>query len=132
MGLKDTIKNFVSSEVADEELELTDEEIEESSNYEAPNAKGVGRMFSDVKMVLFELRSFEEAHEIANHLKMKRAAVVNLHKLDDKHKQRTIDFLTGVIYALDGVIQKIGHNVILCSPKSMPVQGEITLESDEE
>jgi len=72
------------------------------------------------------------AEEVARHLKEKRAAVVNLHRLPRDYAQRTIDFLTGVVFALDGSIQKIGHNVILCTPKSIGVHGEISLDSDEE
>ena len=41
-----------------------------------------------------------------------------------KFSQRTIDFLTGVIFALDGSIQKIGANVILCAPKGVGVHGK--------
>ena len=52
-------------------------------------------------------------------LKEGRAVVVNLHKLDREFAQRTIDFLTGVVFALDGKIQKIGTNVILCSPEGI-------------
>ncbi len=83
-------------------------------------------------MVLFEPRSFEEAEEIARHLKSRRAAVVNLHRLQRDYAQRTIDFLTGVVFALDGTIQKIGHNVILCTPKNVGVDGAISLDSDDD
>ena len=50
-----------------------------------------------------------------------------MHKLDRDYAQRTIDFLTGVVFALDGKIQKIGQNVILCSPAQIGVQGQINL-----
>jgi len=83
-------------------------------------------------MVLFEPRSFDEAEEVARHLKERRAAVVNLHRLPRDYAQRTIDFLTGVVFALDGSIQKIGHNVILCTPKSIGVHGKISLDGEEE
>jgi cell division inhibitor SepF len=83
-------------------------------------------------MVLFEPRSFEEAEEIARHLKQRRACVVNLHRLQRDYAQRTIDFLTGVVFALDGTIQKIGHNVILCTPQSVVVNGEISLDSEDD
>ena len=79
------------------------------------------------KMVLFEPRSFGEAEEVGQRLKEGRAVVVNLHKLDRDYAQRTIDFLTGVVFALDGKIQKIGQNVILCSPAEIGVQGSISL-----
>jgi len=64
---------------------------------------------------------------VGQRLKEGRAVVVNLHKLDREYAQRTIDFLTGVVFALDGKIQKIGQNVILCSPAEIGVQGTISL-----
>ena len=82
-------------------------------------------------MVLFEPRSFDEAEEIARHLKVRRACVVNLHRLQRDYAQRTIDFLTGVVFALDGTIQKIAHNTILLTPSTVGVEGVISLEADE-
>ena len=32
----------------------------------------------------------------------------------------------------DGSIQKIGHNVILCAPKSVGVHGKISIEGEED
>lgn len=132
MGLVDKIKNFVAPEEEEDEevLEYDDEEVETISQYEAPKSQ-VKKVASDTKMVLFEPRSFDEAEEIARHLKSRRAAVVNLHKLQRDYAQRTIDFLTGVVVALDGSIQKIGHNVILCTPKNVGVDVEINLDSEE-
>ena len=132
MGLVDKIKNFVAPEEEEDEevLEYDDEEVETISQYEAPKSQ-VKKVASDTKMVLFEPRSFDEAEEIARHLKSRRAAVVNLHKLQRDYAQITIDFLTGVVVALDGSIQKIGHNVILCTPKNVGVDGEINLDSEE-
>ena len=83
-------------------------------------------------MVLFEPRSFEEVDEVARRIKENRAVVVNLHKLTREYAQRTIDFLTGVTFALDGTIQKIGTNVILCAPQSMGVHGSIENDASEE
>lgn len=101
------------------------------STYETPKTT-VSSTPANASMVLFEPRSFEEAEEIAKHLKQKRASVVNLHRLPRDYAQRTIDFLTGVVFALDGTIQKIGHNVILCAPNDVNVAGGISLESDDD
>ena len=100
MGLVDKIKNFVAPEEEEDEevLEYDDEEVETISQYEAPKSQ-VKKVASDTKMVLFEPRSFDKAEEIARHLKSRRAAVVNLHKLQRDYAQRTIDFLTGVVVA---------------------------------
>ncbi len=83
-------------------------------------------------MVLFEPRGFGEVEEVGTRLKEGRAVVVNLHKLDRDYAQRTIDFLTGVVFALDGKIQKIGQNVILCSPAAIDVAGSISVDDTDD
>jgi len=128
MGIKDKFLKIISDE-EEEVLELSEEEARALSDYEKPNRKGVAKMAGDTKMVLFEPRSFDEAEEIATHLKNRKAAVVNLHRLSREYAQRCIDFLTGVVFALDGTIQKIGPNVILCTPHSIGVEGSITMET---
>lgn len=132
MSLGDTFKHFFASD--DEEvIEYVDDD-EMISKYEQPRSKSVSQvsqLSSDTKMVLFEPRSFEEVEEVSSRLKENRAVVVNLHKLSREYAQRTIDFLSGVIFALDGEIKKIGANVILCAPRSMGVHGSITADGDE-
>ena len=129
------LKNFIAP--VDEEYgaedvpEYDEQETKPVSTYEAKQTKVQG-VPTNAQMVLFEPRSFEEAEEIARHLKQRRACVVNLHKLQRDYAQRTIDFLTGVVFALDGTIQKIGHNVILCTPKNVGVDGAISLDSEDD
>ena len=102
------------------------------SQYEQPQVEGASRITANANIVLFEPRTFEEAEEIGRHLKLKRACAVNLHRMPSEYRQRIIDFLSGVIYGVDGSIRKIGENVILCAPKTMPVGGEINLSGSEE
>lgn len=125
------IKNFFYTDDAEEDvLELEEDEAGVLSEYEAPKAK-MGALNANVKMVLFEPRSFDETSEIAAKIKENRAIVVNLHKLQREYSQRAIDFLSGVIFALDGTIQKIGPNVFLCAPKTMGVAGTITTDGQD-
>ena len=131
MSIKDKIKDFISPD--DDELYLDEEEVESiSSKYEEPRSKTAANAHIEAKMVLFEPRSYEEAQEVAIRLKEQKACVINLHRLPHDYAQRTIDFLTGVIFALDGSIQKIGPNIILCAPKSIGVGGSINLDADYE
>lgn len=142
MSFADKIKEFVNPVDEDEELdELEDGEeapvqatvskpaVESAqARYERPKTKAsASTLDANTKMVLFEPRGFNEVEEVGMRLKEGRAVVVNLHKLDRDYSQRTIDFLTGVVFALDGKIQKIGTNVILCSPAQIGVQGSISL-----
>lgn len=123
MGFGDKIKNFIAPEDEEEELELTKEEAEAVSQYEQPRTA----ITSDTNIVLFEPRNFDEAEEIGHHIKSKRACCINLHRMPSEYRQRIIDFLSGVVYGVDGSIKKIGENVILCSPKNLQVGGEINL-----
>ncbi|MEF2782430.1 cell division protein SepF [Erysipelotrichaceae bacterium HCN-30851] len=131
MSISEKFKSFIAPMDEDDVLEVEQEDTPSISEYERPKSK-VNHLPNDTKMVLFEPRSFDESEEIAKRLKENKAAVVNLHKLQRDYAQRTIDFLTGVIFALDGSIQKIGHNVILCTPRSVAVHGEISLDASEE
>lgn len=138
MGLKDKLLNFVApidnddEDYADEQNQFEEtREVKRNVSQESYRNKKASAP-SDTKMVLFEPRSFDEAEEIARHLKQKRACVVNLHRLQRDYAQRTIDFLTGTVFALNGTIQKIAHNTILLTPSSIGVDGSISLEHGDE
>ncbi|MBO4918611.1 MAG: cell division protein SepF [Erysipelotrichaceae bacterium] len=131
MGLGDRIKEFIAPEEDDEEqLELTQEEARAVSSYEKGILQSSSSITANTNIVLFEPRNFDEAEEIGHHIKNKRACCVNLHRMPSEYRQRIIDFLSGVVYGVDGSIKKIGENVILCSPKNLQVGGDINLNDD--
>ncbi|MGL4382506.1 MAG: cell division protein SepF [Bacilli bacterium] len=78
------------------------------------------------QMVVFEPRSFSESQGIADHLKGGRGCIINLHRVSKDQATRIIDFLSGITYAIEGEVQKIGSNVFLCTPSSFGVYGEIS------
>ena len=126
MGLLDTVKDFISPEIDEEQIEVSKEEAAALSPYEKPGAE----INANTNIVLFEPRNFDEAEEIGMHIKKNRACCVNLHRMPSEYRQRIIDFLSGVVFGVDGSIKKIGDNVILCSPKNLQVGGTIDLNSD--
>ena len=132
MGIGEKLKDLIAPQVDDEELELTREEAETISTYEKPNSEAASTITASTNIVLFEPRHFDEAEEIDFHIKSKRACCINLHRMPSEYRQRIIDFLSGVVYGVDGSIKKIGDNVILCSPKNLQVGGDINLGSYEE
>ncbi len=131
MGFTDKIKEFIAPVDEENELELTEEEASTLSTYEQPKDASVSKINSSTNIVLFEPRNFDEAEEIGRHIKNKRACCVNLHKMPLEYRQRIIDFLSGVVYGVDGSIKKVGENVILCSPKNLQVAGDINLNSQD-
>ncbi len=129
MGFTDKIKEFIAPVDEESELELTEEEASTLSTYEQPKDASASKINSSTNIVLFEPRNFDEAEEIGRHIKNKRACCINLHKMPLEYRQRIIDFLSGVVYGVDGSIKKVGENVILCSPKNLQVAGDINLNS---
>ena len=129
------IKEFVApvdeDEDEGEELKFTGREVQPVSTYESKQTN-LNNISKNTQMVMFEPRSFEQAEEIARHLKQTRGCIINLHRLQREYAQRTIDFLSGVVFALDGTIQKVGHNVIFCAPRNVGVEGNISLDKGED
>lgn len=126
MTLMDRIMGFFG--VNDDEL--YDEEVEEE-NESASSQKGRSNIVSlhtqkNIRMVLFEPRTYEESPEIADHLKSHRPVVVNLQLVRRDQGLRIIDFLSGTVYALGGSIQKLGNNIFICTPANVDIQGTIT------
>lgn len=82
------------------------------------------------KMILLEPRAFSESQQIADHLKNRNSVVVNLKRVTTDQAKRIIDFLSGVIYAIGGSMQKIGVGIYLCAPKNVNVQGKISEDTE--
>ena len=78
------------------------------------------------KVILVEPRVYAEAQDISEHLKNKRAVVVNLQRIDKDQGIRIVDFLSGTVYALGGDIQRIGTDIFLCAPDTVEVNGAIS------
>lgn len=78
------------------------------------------------KVILVEPRVYAEAQDISEHLKNKRAVVVNLQRIDRDQGIRIVDFLSGTVYALGGDIQRIGTDIFLCVPENIEVAGAIS------
>lgn len=78
------------------------------------------------KVILVEPRSYSESTDIADHLKSRRAVVVNLQRIDSEQGRQIVDFLSGAVYAIGGDIQKIGLSIFLCTPENVEVSGNIS------
>src|SRR5574344_1173703 len=75
------------------------------------------------KTILVEPRAFSEAQQIADYLKAKNQVVVNFKRVTTDVSKRIMDFLNGIIYAIDGNMQKLGPGIILCAPKGFEKKG---------
>ena len=102
----------------DETLETEEFEVKETS-------KSSGKDYKN-KTILVEPRAFSEAQQIADYLKNKNQVVVNFKRVTSDVSKRIMDFLNGIIYAIDGTMQKLGPGIVICAPKGFEIEGNIT------
>ena len=76
-----------------------------------------------LNVVVLAPENFEEARDIADHLKSKKPCVINLEGLDKEIARRIVDFLSGAVYAVDGNIQKY-HQAFLIAPYNVSILGD--------
>ena len=77
------------------------------------------------KVVLVKPERFENASEIADHLKDKRTVVLNLESTNKDIARRLIDFLSGVAYAGEGKIKKVAANTYIITPYHVDIEGDL-------
>ena len=80
------------------------------------------------KTILVEPRAFSEAQQIADYLKARNQVVVNFKRVTSDVSKRIMDFLNGIIYAIDGKMEKLGPGIVLCAPKGFEIEGNISEE----
>ena len=80
---------------------------------------------TQLKVVLVKPERFENASEIADHLKEKRTVVLNLESTNKDVARRLIDFLSGVAYAGEGKIKKVAANTYVITPYSVDIMGDL-------
>ncbi|NHM29716.1 cell division protein SepF [Neobacillus terrae] len=134
MSIKSKIKTFF---FLDDEYDYTEEEyVEEVEPVKPQRQQPVAAKSQNVvslqsvqkssKVVLVEPRVYAEAQDIADHLKNRRAVVVNLQRIEHDQAKRIVDFLSGTVYAIGGDIQRIGSSIFLCTPDNVEVSGAIS------
>ena len=80
---------------------------------------------TQLKVVLVKPERFENASEIADHLKEKRTVVLNLESTNKDVARRLIDFLSGVAHAGEGKIKKVAANTYIITPYSVDIMGDL-------
>ena len=134
MGLFDDLKKWAHPYAdEDDDYDMEFEEIsrkesllEERRNNDDRRGKVVNiHATTQLKVVLVKPERFENASEIADHLKEKRTVVVNLESTNKDIARRLIDFLSGVAYAGEGKIKRVAANTFIITPYSVDIMGDL-------
>ena len=55
------------------------------------------------EVVLFHAKTFDDAAKAADELRRRKAVILNMENVDKALTRRVVDFLSGSVYALDGI-----------------------------
>lgn len=78
-----------------------------------------------MEIVVLQPRTFDDARGAADYLKMRRPVVVNLQGSHGELARRIIDFTSGVTYALDGHLLRVGEQIFLFTPSHVAITADV-------
>lgn len=106
--------------------QMPEESLAYSTDTQRKNNKVVNiHATTQLAVVLVKPDRFENAAEIADHLKDKRTVVLNLEQTNKDIARRLIDFLSGVAYANEGKIKKVANSTFIITPYNVDIMGDL-------
>ncbi|KAB3533160.1 cell division protein SepF [Alkaliphilus serpentinus] len=127
--IMDKVKYFIGLDVFDEEEDLNEEvEIQQEDLMMVNNKKNKVvniHTKTQMKVVIYEPVSFEEASSIVDSLKNRKPVIINLESVEPDLAKKFFDFLNGAIYAIDGNIQRVSQGIFILAPNNVDISGNI-------
>ncbi|NLX62042.1 MAG: cell division protein SepF, partial [Tissierellia bacterium] len=80
---------------------------------------------TNMKIIVHEPLSYEEAPVIVEDLKARKVVVINFEQLDAALKRQIFDFINGGLYSLEGTIQKVTTDIFVLAPANVEINGNI-------
>ena len=129
MGIFDELKRLARP-YEDEEEQYEEEFTPVNSKESARDLERRNKVVNihtttQLQVVLVKPERFENASEIADHLRDKRTVVLNLEQTDKGIARRLIDFLSGVAYANEGTIKKVALSTYIITPYNVEILGDL-------
>ena len=117
-------------DVYEDEEEPEDVEPTPPPREEPPRRNSGGKVVNihattQLQVVLVKPERYENASEIADHLRDKRTVVLNLEKTQKDVARRLLDFLSGVAYAQEGKIKKVALQTYIVTPYNVDIMGDL-------
>lgn len=141
MGIFDKVREFINAEDVDdynendyddyddyEDMPVTpqhrpyaEREHSEQKKNKVVNINGSAQL----QVILVKPDSFNDARNIADHLKSKKTVVLNLESTNKDVSRRLVDFLSGVAYANNGDIQRVATSTFIITPYNVDIMGDL-------
>ena len=85
---------------------------------------------AQLQVVLVKPERFDDASAVADHLNAKRTVVLNLESANKDVARRILDFLGGVVFAIEGNIKKVSESTYIVTPKHVDVTADAAPQAE--
>ncbi|MBO5734554.1 MAG: cell division protein SepF [Clostridia bacterium] len=132
--INDMFKEDDSYLEEEENFNVSDENAEESFEEKAAPAAaakstGVGSAAS-LEMKVVKPERMDAAFGIGEHLLAKRTVVLNFEDTNKETVRRILDFLGGVVFAIEGNIKKVSDATYIVTPKHVDVTADVPPQAE--
>jgi cell division inhibitor SepF len=85
---------------------------------------GAGRYWGSnaAEVLVLEPRAFEEMPQVIQALRDRKSVVLNLSLMEPAQAQRSVDFVAGATFTIDGHQERVGENIFLFTPSCVEVR----------
>ena len=135
MSIFDTLKNGFNAKAADDVIDAIDDEgydIDGEYSYDNEGETSITSAALQLKVVKPE--TYDDVTQIATHLLEGKTVVLNLENTNKETARRLIDFLSGVVFSIQGHFKNVAVNTFIITPHDVDVTGDplAASETDEE
>ncbi len=91
---------------------------------QVPNSNVIGmpnRANGVSEVVILQPRSFEEIPQAVKLLRERKSVILNMMLMDPDQAQRSVDFVAGGVFAIDGHQERLGENIFLFTPNVVQI-----------
>ncbi|MDR1774634.1 MAG: cell division protein SepF [Clostridioides sp.] len=133
-GIIKKFKDWISDEEYDDIEEYNAITEDDTYDYSVPTSRTSSKIVNlhtapQMKVVIIEPKTYDDAALIADNLKQKRSVIVNLDSINNVETRKEVfNFMNGAIYILEGSIQKVAKSIFILAPNNVEVDANIKKE----
>ena len=126
MNIFDRLKNGMTDNDNAETVNPYDDtyEQDEFEQGESMEDDVVGMSGASLQLKVVKPTSCNEARQIADHLLEGKTVVLNLEATQKEDARHLIDFLSGVVYSIQGKFKNVAANTFIITPHNVDVTGD--------
>lgn len=80
-----------------------------------------------IKMAVCKPLTFSDVQQVAEHLCNNQSTVIDLTEISVDDAQRSLDYLSGVVFAINGKASRVGAGIFLFTPANVSIEGAVEL-----